>query len=142
MISQPTTTFLLLQFDRKLTFIPNLRVAARRFEQKFGTKPNTFFVHPSAIRRNVHFRNMRIIRKETVLPNTVGVARKDAKMQTIVIVIIGESAQDIADQCNALVGNAPDGYPTYAVDKVLTIAMSSPNVALVVVQVSSLLETT
>jgi hypothetical protein len=59
-------------------------------------------------------------------------------METIVLVILGANASDIAEQCNALVGNSPHGYPDYAVDKVLSLALVTPNTALVVVQVSEL----
>ncbi len=66
-------SFLLVSYDATASFKANLRRVTREYERKYGSKPNTFFVHPSRIRRDVHIGSVNIVRRQTVMPNTIGV---------------------------------------------------------------------
>ena len=69
-------SFLLISYDSAASLKTNLRRVIREYERKFGNKPNTFFLHPSRIRRDVHIGSVNIVRRQTVMPNTIGVTVK------------------------------------------------------------------
>lgn len=69
-------SFLLVQSDPKQPIVQNLRAARAAFQRKFSVAPNTFFVHPSQAPRDYHVAGIHIVRKHTIMPHTLGVARQ------------------------------------------------------------------
>ena len=68
-------SFLLVSANPKQPTGANLRTARAAFERKYGSAPNTFFVHPSAAPRDYHIGGVHIVRKQTIMPHTIGMTR-------------------------------------------------------------------
>lgn len=70
-------SFLLVTANPQQPLLVNARAARAAFERKFGVTPNTFFVHPSQAPRDYHIAGVNILRKTTIMPHTLGVARTE-----------------------------------------------------------------
>lgn len=70
-------SFLLVAANPKSSFGINARTARTAFRRKYGVAPNTFYVHPTQARRDYHIAGVNILRKQTIMPNTLGVARTE-----------------------------------------------------------------
>lgn len=70
-------SFLLVSANPKQSLVVNVRTARTAFQRKYGVAPNTFYIHPSQATRDYHIAGVNILRKTTIMPHTLGVARTE-----------------------------------------------------------------